>query len=271
MKKIIKIISTIVAASIFFEAIALVTVKKMHESTVKKNASKYEDLINEYDKNIMEYAEYINSLNLSDLEIIMKVMNDMWGSYSYGESNNLIRGYYRLALFHERNGVCVSFADDFTAKINAINSEYDAKNITVYVKETNEDLKTVDIERTVLEIPKNQESDKKQQELGNHMVSVMEIDEYNLYLVVDPTKLLIGVLKDGNITILNSQDNDFMDYKFIPTLVSSEDRIISIYKNYFKTYFNATITEEEIENLYGLEAQEEALRNVSHIKKLVKD
>ena len=35
-------------------------------------------------------------------------------------------------------------------------------------------------------------------QFGNHMVSVIEIKKQNLYLVVDPTYLLIGILKEAD-------------------------------------------------------------------------
>jgi len=102
----------------------------------------------------------------------------------------------------------------------------------------------------------------------------MELKDKNLYLVVDPTNLLIGVLKDGEIDILNTNDDNLMDYKLESNNIFSLDSEEEIKKDYEDTFEDPTITLEEIENLYGIDAQEEAFDKINevdnNIKKLIK-
>ena len=98
------------------------------EEKIEENATKYETEIDKYNNDIEEYAKYINSLELDHLEIIMKVIKDQWEEYQYCPDEDLISGYYRLSFQEKGYGVCTSFADDFTAKMNAINPKYEAKN-----------------------------------------------------------------------------------------------------------------------------------------------
>jgi len=253
--------------------------KTKYKNEVDSNSKKYEQEINLYNKFLKEYAKYVKSLELSETEMILKVIKDIWSDIDgYGKCDDLILGYERLAFQEEGKGVCSSFADDFTARINAINPEYDAKNIYVYLNDL-EDGKTmerIDFERKNLEQYSNidEETLKTQNKYGNHMVSVMELKDKNLYLVVDPTNLLIGVLKDGEIDILNTNDDNLMDYKLESNNIFSLDSEEEIKKDYEDTFEDPTITLEEIENLYGIDAQEEAFDKINevdnNIKRLVK-
>ena len=110
--------------------------KSSYKNICDKNTLTYEDEIEAYDKFLEDYATYINSLNLNDLEIIIKVMIDTLNQIDgYGRADNLISGYYGLSFMLEGKGVCTSFADDFTRKMNKINPKYNARNVVVYVDE----------------------------------------------------------------------------------------------------------------------------------------
>lgn len=273
MSKLVKSGAAILAGAIIINNAVNIFAKKYYCKQVKENSIRYEQEIEDYNQYVQDYADYINSLNLSDTEIIMKLMHDIWNEVGYAESDNLIQGYYRLSFQEEGKGVCTSFADDFTAKMNAINPEYDAKNIIVYADDAV--VQIVDIERTVLEkIEEDEETKKNQEKYGNHMVSVIEIPNDNLYLIVDVTKLLIGVLKDGKIKILNTKDEDFMEYKVNVSRIYSLESNSVLKEEYRDTFNEPTISFEELEEKYGFEAQKEALESVEKIdsfeKKLVK-
>ena len=45
-----------------------------------KNSTQYENEINEYQNKIENYANEVNKMDLTNTEIFMKVMDDMWGS-----------------------------------------------------------------------------------------------------------------------------------------------------------------------------------------------
>lgn len=200
-----------------------------YDDIIEENSVTYSEEINEYDIEIKKYADYINSLNLSDLEIIMKVMNDMWsnidGYKNPGEYDAI--GYHRLALYMDGYGVCRNMADDFTARMNAINADYEACNMFVYLN----DAEINDIQRTILTendtITENSDTDNQKEDssnkenssdiedssnvdyetefikntTGNHMVSCVKLKDEDILLIVDPTNPSIGVLKNGQIYI----------------------------------------------------------------------
>ena len=54
----------------------------MTEATIMDNSVKYESEIEQYNNNISKYADEVKSLNLSDIQIFMKVMDDMWRKHT---------------------------------------------------------------------------------------------------------------------------------------------------------------------------------------------
>ena len=115
-----------------------------------QNAIEYSKDIEEYDEYIQKYAQEIKNMNLTDTQIFAKVMYDMWKEIQgYAEPQNDIIGYYRLTLKKEGRGVCRNFADDLTAKLNKINPEYNARNLTVYMDDGS--YRLANIERTIIE------------------------------------------------------------------------------------------------------------------------
>ena len=274
-----RFLSAVLAALIIVNVFYDDFVRFSYKRTFKDNTKKYEQEIDLYNEFLKEYAKYIKSLELSETEMIIKVIKDIWTDIDgYGKCNDLILGYERLAFQEEGKGVCSSFADDFTARINAINPEYDAKNIIVYMNdlEQGKKIEVIDFERNVIELSTNVDEDilKKQKKFGNHMVSVMELKDKNLYLVVDPTNLLIGILRDGEIKILNTNDEEIMDYRFDSSTYLSLESKKELKEDYEDTFEEPTITEKEIDELYGFDAQEEAYEKInevdSNVKRLVK-
>ncbi len=273
-----------------------------NNQTIEENTKKYSEEIDEYNQSIEDYANYINSLNLTDLQIIMKVINDQWEMYKYGQDEDLITGYYRLSFQENGYGVCTSFADDFTAKMNAINPAYEAKNVYCYVSDSimKETIEIVDIERKKVSSPEpvrieNEEeqypsyqepNDKENQQeeatqepnqstnlitrilfstkvYGNHTVSMIKIpgEEYNL--IVDPTNLMIGVIKDGQIYMFNTNSEDTIEYV-------QKGNIVLGGKDYVSrkdTYYESDDTLEEITCIYSYEEQLEALRYIENLDK----
>lgn len=102
-----------------------------NQTMVNENYKLYTTEIENYNDNIKNYAEQVNSLNLTDIQVIAKVLDDIWKDFYYGKPNYNIFGYERLDLSEGNVGVCRNLADDFTAKMNAINPKYNAKNIIV--------------------------------------------------------------------------------------------------------------------------------------------
>ncbi len=246
-------------------------ISSQYDQVIENNSKVYQSEIKDYDEEIKTYAEHINSMNLSDLEIIMKVMNDMWNSidgYKTPDMYDAI-GYPRLALYMDGYGVCRNMADDFTARMNAINPNYEACNLNVYLKEA----EINNIRRTTL-VNYNTIADNSEQEenidykseiisnlTGNHMVSCVKLKEDDVLLIVDPTNPSIGVLKNGEITMLSNQMMKGIKIKPVGNLMlGSNNR-----KEYLKKLTESLFTAGDINTLkekYGITSQNETLEEI---------
>ncbi len=229
-------------------------------------------ILESYDESIGEYAEYIDSLQLDDLETIVKVIDDMWNNiegYSLdveGYTNEL--AYNRLALYTLGYGNCKHMADDFTARMNAINPAYNAYNMIVYLKE----VAINNTKRTILNSedptsPAQEENafDKALLSLlkhssGNHVVSCITLPNTNIKLVVDPTNPSIGLLRNGKVVILTENRIEDMDITIsnIGVKMSEKDELASYLKDYFSSYLPSVSLNDLISN-YGTAAQNETL------------
>lgn len=246
-------------------------ISSQYDQVIENNSKVYQSEIKDYDEEIKTYAEHINSMNLSDLEIIMKVMNDMWNSidgYKIPDMYDAI-GYPRLALYMDGYGVCRNMADDFTARMNAINPNYEACNLNVYLKEA----EINNIRRTTL-VNYNTIADNSEQEenidykseiisnlTGNHMVSCVKLKEDDVLLIVDPTNPSIGVLKNGEITMLSNQMMKGIKIKPVGNLMLGSDNR----KEYLKKLTESLFTAGDINTLkekYGITSQNEILEEI---------
>ena len=246
-------------------------ISSQYDQVIENNSKVYQSEIKDYDEEIKTYAEHINSMNLSDLEIIMKVMNDMWNSidgYKTPDMYDAI-GYPRLALYMDGYGVCRNMADDFTARMNAINPNYEACNLNVYLKEA----EINNIRRTTL-VNYNSIADNSEQEenidykteiisnlTGNHMVSCIKLKEDDVLLIVDPTNPSIGVLKNGEITMLSNQMMKGIKIKPVGNLMLGSDNR----KEYLKKLTESLFTAGDINTLkekYGITSQNETLEEI---------
>ena len=246
-------------------------ISSQYDQVIENNSKVYQSEIKDYDEEIKTYAEHINSMNLSDLEIIMKVMNDMWNSidgYKTPDMYDAI-GYPRLALYMDGYGVCRNMADDFTARMNAINPNYKACNLNVYLKEA----EINNIRRTTL-VNYNTIADNSEQEenidykseiisnlTGNHMVSCVKLKEDDVLLIVDPTNPSIGVLKNGEITMLSNQMMKGIKIKPVGNLMLGSDNR----KEYLKKLSESLFTAGDLNTLkekYGITSQNETLEEI---------
>ena len=215
---------------------------------INQNTITYSEEINEYNNYIKEYSEEIKSLELNDLQTIMKVIKDTWESIDgYKVCDDLVFGYYRLSFYEEEKiGVCTSFADDFTAKMNEINPLYNARNIVVYLDDSETaDFKVANIERTILGDSENDETNENSdlrdviltKLFGNHMVSAVDIPGQNITLIVDSTNPAIGIFKSGKIYIFNCKNSDeLINYKVLGMTTTTGQSIINISGDYLKIY-----------------------------------
>ena len=121
-----------------------------NSKTYEDNAIEYAAEIEAYNEKIDDYASHVNSMNLSDIQIFMKVMDDMWkGIQGYKEPEKDISGFLELDLATEEGyGVCRNMASDIARKLQEINPDYNARTIVVY---SNGAYKIADIHRNVIQ------------------------------------------------------------------------------------------------------------------------
>ena len=254
----------------------------LNSKTYEDNAIEYAAEIEAYNEKIDDYASHVNSMNLSDIQIFMKVMDDMWkGIQGYKEPEKSIEGYSELNLAMENGyGDCVNMASDVARKLQEINPDYNARTIIVY---NDSAYKIADIHRNVIQDNETVMEEKKEQAeslgkldiakmIGNHMVTLVDLNDENITLVLDPTNPGIGVYRDGTIIMLNTAKKDLIQYnpKEITTTLfyrGGADAAIISTKEFIESFTDSPVSLEELIDKYGLEAQNQALNQVRTLEK----
>lgn len=87
-----------------FSIMQLTAISSLYtEATIMDNKVKYESEIEQYNNNISKYADEVKSLNLSDIQIFMKVMDDMWRKYTrVCYSTKRYNRFFRTRFSHRR-------------------------------------------------------------------------------------------------------------------------------------------------------------------------
>lgn len=281
-----------------FTAITVPTFTVIGAESTKKSIEEiqatYEEEIRENDEEIAKYAQEVRDMELNDTQIIMKVMDDMWeriDGYGTPSEEHDKTGILELALTDEKaQGVCRNFATDNAKRMNAINPKYNARVVTVYVDQDSYS-ELADIERNIIEDNETvvkDESEKSETEevfdellvksFGNHMVTLVDVPERNVTLVMDPTNPGIGVYINGKIVMLNPKGTEVsgkyakMSVKEWTTSVISRggmDGINDTLKDMIKSYLHSDNLDEVVDGLideFGLEAQNDALQFVRQKK-----
>ena len=239
------------------------------------------ELIQEYDEKINNYAYEINSLGLdNDLDVVMKVMYDMWNEMQgYGNPELDKVGLGRLDFAHEGGkGVCRNIADDFSARMNAINPEYNARNLIVYLDAdyySHDYLAKIDTnivpEESVVEDNNENLTNVITNLAGNHMVSIFEPIGKNYTLVVDATNPSIGIIENGKIYMFQTLENKGLSFKPVGQLLAVPNYDYKdIHSEFtYKSFVNG-LTDKELEELnteWGLDAQNASLEKISQNKR----
>lgn len=261
------------------------------KNEIENNSVKYESEIENYNNKITDYANEVNQMKLSDVQIYMKVMEDMWGSIKgYKNPEKDILGYGELDLATEEGyGVCRNMASDVAKKLNKINPEYNARTKVVsmgkdgYYQIANIERKIIQDNETVQETENQDQEQQNESEssgkiaesigniaqkiLGNHMVTFVDSPEDNLTLVLDPTNPGIGIYTEGKIVMLNSDKENGLNFetKAYMDAVFTKGGIEGVteeIEDYLKSFRNPNLTKEEIVEKYGIEAQNQALEDL---------
>jgi hypothetical protein len=268
----------LLSAAITVPSVTVATIEKCTSDIKKENSIEYMQEIETYNKKISNYANEINSMNLTDIQIFMKVMNDLWSEIDgYGTPETDIQGYYRLSLDSDKRGVCRHMADDVTAKLNAINPEYNARNIIVYLDANEYHL--ANIERNIIDnnstVVENEDRDEDENTeskdttkiTGNHMVTAVDIPNENITLILDTTNPGIGVFKNGKIHMFYTKDGSGIEYKMLGQLFQGLQGTIDMGIDTIESFIPTKYSLEELENLYGTDAQNKALEELSEMEK----
>ena len=261
--------SVIVLAGALLES----TRSSFYQNIVAEN----QETLDIYNKKIANYADEINALNLdNDLDVVMKVMNDMWSDASYGLPENDYSQLFRLAFTGENGvGVCRHLADDFAARLNAINPDYQAELMSVYIYDAyarnNIERHIIESNETVVSDNSNENNEndvveEKDDILANHAVCIFKPLGKDYYLVVDPTNPAIGVINNGKIYMFTSKDDECLKYKFISQLAITNSDPFKIEAKFIKSNI-FSLSDEELEQLeqeWGIAAQNESLERITN-------
>ena len=250
-----------------------------------KNSVIYAEEIGEYDKKIKSYAKEVMAMNLDDTQVFMKVIDDMWeGIQGYGVPEKDITGFSELDLADEDGyGVCRNMASDVARKLNEISPKYNARTIIVKTSDYGQ-YRIADINRKFIKNEEEHESNDENAEksdptifdkvigavAGNHMVTLVDIPEEDLILVLDPTNPGIGIYRNGEIIMFNSDKQNGVEFEpkeYISATMGvgigdGLENIFGVIDDYGKSYKKPKLSFDELEEKYGLDAQNKALKYV---------
>lgn len=235
----------------------------------KESAVEYSKEIDEYNEKLEKYAEDIKQLELTDMEILMKVTDDMWRDIKgYHDPELEPFGYFRLSMTSdEKMGQCRNMADDVTAKLNAINPEFNARNLVVYAEF--KDWENSDIEVNILPTEKIELSEKERKEyertvsvVGNHMVTVFDLPDKNVTLVIDPTNPALGVVKNGKIHMFSSPNGKAFNFKFYGTAFTGFKGSLDLQEVIQSSFLNSNRDLDDLRKEFGIEAQNAVINNL---------
>lgn len=100
---------------------------------------------------------------------------------------------------------------------------------------------------------------------GNHNIVAMDSTEDNITLLIDPTNLSLGIYKDGKIQMFNERQADkaIYDRKIIGEICDrGTEKIIQYPLDYIKSFKEPDLSMEELEEKYGVEAQNRMLEEI---------
>lgn len=226
------------------------------------------DRISEYEIYVDDYLESIDFTGLSDLEIFMKLMQYEHQEMLYGTPEQEITGYYRVQML-DGKGVCRNIADDLAYRLNLINPEYNAKMICVnssygnWVKNDDKMQIAPDYNFNNEEIDKDYKGleEIKKRLFPNHAVTMINIPGEDYALILDSTNSGIGVISNGKIDMFNSDNENYYVTELANALLMGYDIRFSTELNELKSYFTKHSL-EELNELYGLDAQNEAIKKL---------
>jgi hypothetical protein len=200
----------------------------------------------------------------------MKVMQDMWNNIKgYDIPKIDAVGYFELDLATEDGvGECRNMANYAAKTLNAINPKYNARTINLYLDtdyvDTGIENRNILHSNNTVEYEETEEKDTNKFYSVNHIVTLLDIPEDDITLMIDPTNPGIGIYKDGKIYSFNAVDkeNGYDSKEIMTGALNGSDGMKKIIYSYIKSFLPSKLTLEELETKYGIEAQKKALAQV---------
>ena len=98
---------------------------------------------------------------------------------------------------------------------------------------------------------------------------IADVEKDNATIILDPTNGTIGTYKDGNIVIFNeTEEKEPIKRSFSGDLsYSGTENFIEFPKEWLQSFLNPSISVEELEKKYGVEAQNNALAKIEKEEK----
>lgn len=279
-KKIKLAVSLFLAGTVATPGLAFCASESLKNQSIEENSQIVEEYISSLKSYCQDFKEEIKNNNLNEIDIYMKLMDDMWKNIDgYKHAEDEVVGCLGATLKQEKVGVCRNFADDISKKLNLINPEYNARSFLLHVDATGANIQFADIgvniiesnETTVSEEEKEDNSQVKGEEnVNNHAIVALDtkFEEKKITLFLDPTNPMIGIYKDGKIVFFNSD-------KEIMRIGNNFDKFVVEGKNYFSNVisygqsFNSVDSQDfkKLESIYGVEAQNASLEKIRSMEK----
>lgn len=281
-KKIKQAVSLFLAGTAAVPGVAVCAAESIKSGSIAENSQIVEDYINDLKSYCEDFKEEIKNNNLNEIDIYMKLMDDMWNDIDgYKHAQDEIKGCLGASLKQEKVGVCRNFADDISKKLNLINPEYNARSFLLHADAAGANIQFADIQVNIIEAnettisgeeKESNEQVRKNENVNNHAIVALdtEFEEKKITLFLDPTNPMIGVYKDGKIDFFNS-DKEIMRIgnNFEKFVIEGKDYISNV-KSYGES-FNSIDNEDykKLESIYGIEAQNASLDKIRSLKKTV--
>lgn len=102
--------------------------------------------------------------------------------------------------------------------------------------------------------------------IANHEIVAVDIDSDNITLLIDPFMLGLGIYKNGEIIMFNEQKKE--ESQYIKSNIINEatidgmEKFIEYPANYIKSFKEPTLSMEELEDKYGIVAQNKMLEKI---------
>ena len=202
-------------------------------------------------------------------------MSDIYEKYKYKFPTGDINGFYRFYLYENGYGVCRNIADDFCAKLNAIDPSFNAHIIGCKLNEVDEDGEDIhyDIMDNIERIIEDEDEDEEDtltvesrflnpDTIGNHAVAVINIKGEPVPLVVDPTNPGMGAMFNGEIYMFDTIENadEAIDEKTLGTFFITGNPLHIITDFFDSLDFRELF--DDLKERYGTDSLEETLENV---------